>query len=800
VKCAPRHSLQLTILMAVWAAAPHAAVVRALAPPVSLPPDTLLRGEHISQAGFSPDGRWLAVLVSRYGDSDGSVRPTNMVTSSLRIIHLGSGRVYEPAPPRSQTTTFAWAPRRGVLAFDVVSEGSRALWQWRTDGSSSRPLADLSLAAGNFGWTPRGDTLIVPTKPLSTDQEDRSSSEVPDASPPEASKKTEVSSNPRPTVTIYRSASAVPTLMPAFASKDPLRGDWVLLSPSNGSFVRLVDGVRAQSIHISPNGRWLAYASLMGQREGSGFRNVFGLFIVPMDASAPPRPLIPDIESVRTVFDFSWAPNSRGIAYITSELRSAADSGEPNLAPLGAGASESRIANRTRDNDCYIVDLEGHRRRVRLIERGNDLGFSVSPYRTPIWSRDGRQLYLLGSRGVWRADAAVARARLLASITGKKILQIVAAHTSDTLGTGLERKGLLVIARDELTADEGIYRVDLTSGRATALLERHASLSSSPSKLDLSTDQRALLFPSESADSPEQLWILDPQSLSARQISHFNSELSAFEFGSSRLIGWRDAAGRELRGALILPVRYRAGSRYPLIVDVYPNEPLSEAVNQFGGYGGWSNPLYNAQLLTTRGFAVLEADSYAHAPTRMQDIASSVLPGVDKVVELGVGDPQRIGVRGQSDGGYSALALLVLSDRFKAAMISGGFANLSSLYGQMHADGTHWTRSWLERADIMAGAPWEYRDRYVGNSPLFYLDRVKTPLLILHGVDDTAVSVTQADEVYMALDRLGKNVLYARYQNEGHLILHRPDFIDAADRMTKWFATNLSAESSFEAQ
>jgi dipeptidyl aminopeptidase/acylaminoacyl peptidase len=89
----------------------------------------------------------------------------------------------------------------------------------------------------------------------------------------------------------------------------------------------------------------------------------------------------------------------------------------------------------------------------------------------------------------------------------------------------------------------------------------------------------------------------------------------------------------------------------------------------------------------------------------------------------------------------------------------------------------------------MGGSPWEQRARYLENSPFFYLDRVKTPVLIIHGAEDDAVQVNLADEVFTGLRRLGKTVSYARYQGENHWegAWSYPNQLDSLNRSIAWF-------------
>jgi len=88
-------------------------------------------------------------------------------------------------------------------------------------------------------------------------------------------------------------------------------------------------------------------------------------------------------------------------------------------------------------------------------------------------------------------------------------------------------------------------------------------------------------------------------------------------------------------------------------------------------------------------------------------------------------------------------------------------------------------------------SPWEMRELYIQNSPVFYLDRVKTPLLIVHGTADPIVAPFLADEVFVGLRSLGKEVVYLKYRNEGHSIEAFANQMDYCVRMIQWFDNHL---------
>jgi len=179
----------------------------------------------------------------------------------------------------------------------------------------------------------------------------------------------------------------------------------------------------------------------------------------------------------------------------------------------------------------------------------------------------------------------------------------------------------------------------------------------------------------------------------------------------------------------------------------------------------------------------------------MLDLAKTVLPGVSRVVAMGIADPDRLAVVGQSYGGYSALALVVQTLRFKAAIEVAGLADLVGFYGEMDEGGSAYGIPIIEKNDRggLGTIPWERRERYLGNFPEFYFDRIETPILILHGSADRAVAPFLADQVFVGLRRLGKEVEYAKYQGEDHSPLYwsYPNQVDLCDRIIDWLESHL---------
>jgi dipeptidyl aminopeptidase/acylaminoacyl peptidase len=117
--------------------------------------------------------------------------------------------------------------------------------------------------------------------------------------------------------------------------------------------------------------------------------------------------------------------------------------------------------------------------------------------------------------------------------------------------------------------------------------------------------------------------------------------------------------------------------------------------------------------------------------------------------------------------------------------------NAFSQYGNLDRTGDS---VYVELLDhYMGGSPWERRNQYIENSPFFYLDRVRTPLLLVQGADDNATRSTETDLIFVSLRRLGQEVEYAKYEGEGHSETEWKyvNQVDYLNRMLEWFDSKL---------
>jgi dipeptidyl aminopeptidase/acylaminoacyl peptidase len=728
-----------------------------------LPVEALLSARSLGRFAvprLSPDGQWVAYTVCdpRRVPTESDPKFKNYSRTGVWAFGTGcdvwvaktrTGDSRNVTEEKGSNWAPTWSPDGSTLAFYSDRSGPAAVWLWERESGSKRRLSDLIVRPlGPWGpaWTPDGRRLVVRVLPAGMTVEQ--AAEL-GSSP---ARKGAASDSGEATVTVYRSSarkdrSDEPLAVGAWSTESD-RADLAVVDVSSGASRRIVTGEKLYGSWLSPDGSRVACLVNRGFAGGSTQHSLHDLVVAPLDG-APSR--IVATKVVRLIgLGVSWSPDGTTLAYV-------AKGGEWILVPAAGG--EARKAAKQKHP-----------------------AFRDDEYAAPAWDPKSEHLYFIADNGLWRVSVRDGSAAAVARIPGYTLREIVELPAA--------ADHLLLLARQEQTFEESIHAVLFSTGIPRELWRGAKSLGDPYVRIHASKD--AIVFGAQDAGSDEDLWVLPAGAPEARRVTRVNPAFDRYVMGSGRLIEWRSLEGEALKGALLLPAGYEEGRRYPLVVFVYGGGQLSSSLRTFGMRGGWG-PDDNFQLLATRGYAVLLPDARSDWKDQMRDLPKTVLPGVNRVIELGIADPDRLGIMGHSNGGYSTLALISLTKRFKAAIMRAGLGNFVSFYGEFGKDGSHYGLGVAEHAFGM-GTPWESRSRYIENSPVFYLDRVETPLLIVHGSLDDAVAPFLAEEVFVGLRRLGKEVVYARYEGEGHSIESYANQVDYVNRMIAWFDRHLKKD------
>jgi dipeptidyl aminopeptidase/acylaminoacyl peptidase len=664
-----------------------------------------------------------------------------------------------------------WSPDGHFLAFlsDRDGSGQAKLWVWDAVKNEQKRVSDVDVRAEQIAWTLDSRRILVTTLPQELSLEEYVSKRVTGAE----SQKPNGNEPQGASVVLYTATIANLQDHEETPRSDPWNLNWtlrdlMLIDVSSGKGIVIVRSQKILRFLLSPDGLRVAYTNQKRFEKAGSQQILFDLATVSLSTAAE-RIVAPNIPLGFTG-EFSWSPHGTQLAYLVS------------------GPTE-------RTNDCYVVDVDGGNRR-------NLTSFTPREWRRhseiPLWDSQGKQIYFVRDGALWRVSVAQSEVVQVARVPDRQIVKLI-SQSEGHLWTLEGGKSTVVLTHDDLGKQDGFYKIELQSGKTTLLLEKGQCYTCTNVNEGQSTavtgDENYVVYYAENAAHDSDLWIGDASFQNPRRLTHLNAQLDKYRMGAARLVEWLSDDGERLQGALLLPVGYQEGKRYPLIVWVYGGGSLS---NHFGHFGFEGPGVFNMQLLSTRGYAVLCPDSPQHLGTPLLDLAKTVLPSVNKIIEMGIADPDRLGVMGQSNGGYSTLALIGETKRFKAAVEMDGMGNLLGAYGSMDGSGAAFETSNLENGqNALGGTPWQVRDRYIENSPVFYLDRVETPLLVVHGSRDPVVAPFLGDEVFVGLRRLGKQVEYAKYQGEEHSPLYwtYANQVDLCNRMIAWFEKYLAKEN-----
>ena len=709
------------------------------------------RSFNATQIGFSPDGKRLAYTVRDQGQD-------SVIRSDIYLFDAETGETRNLPGAKGANWGPSWSPDGRYLAFFSDRDGAGRLWIWDVSTRELRKILDVNAMGTTIQWTPDSQrvAVAVPSSGDSRPESDAGKTQTPSSGRPNGS-----------TVIVYRSGAAashkeVPEADP-WKLNARLR-DLIFIDPMTGQTDLILHGRSFATYRISPDGSRIAYTSPK-RFERPGSQQIFyDLNVLTLDGMK--EQIIASDIRLDFLGDFTWSPKGRHISFATN----------------GSGLLAV---------DCYVVDLRGGLpRNITMFPPLKESSWLSNFVRTR-WSTNGDYVYLLRNGALWRAAVSGGTPIEVSHVLNHQFIGFVGTTpgSDNVLETTDRGRSTVVVTYDDLEKQEGFFRIDLTNGQSTKLLENHQCYYRCTTFPGLvSRDGKRVVYLAQDVQHDFDLWLTDSGFGSQQRLTHLNPQFDKYKMGSARLIDWLGEDGERLQGALLLPSEYEEGKRYPLIVSVYGGILQTRNLNQFGFLAGGGPG--NMQLLATRGYAVLLPDSEQHLGTPMPDLAKSVLPGVNKVVELGIADPDRVGVMGSSYGGYCTLALIVQTKRFRAAVEAAGFADLVGNYGQMNKDGGAFGIAAAELGQAqMGGPPWEYPQRYLENSPIFYLDRVQTPLLILHGSDDSSVAPFLGDEVFVGLRRLGKEVEYAKYTGEGHIpsTFSLANQMDFCNRLIAWF-------------
>jgi dipeptidyl aminopeptidase/acylaminoacyl peptidase len=355
---------------------------------------------------------------------------------------------------------------------------------------------------------------------------------------------------------------------------------------------------------------------------------------------------------------------------------------------------------------------------------------------------------------------------------GKRIMQ----QNGDSIflaGAGASPKGELPF----------LDRFDLQSRKAQRLFQCADGNFESVAAL-LSGDGSRFITRHESPTEPPNFFVRAAGSSETRALTHFSDPAPQLRGITKQLVTYKRADGVPLSFTLYLPASYKKGERLPTIVWAYPLEfsdastagQVAGSPNRFTTIGGISQ-----LFLATQGYAVLDdatmpviGDPDTMNNTYVEQIVASAKAAIDKAVEMGVADRDRVGVGGHSYGAFMTANLLAHSDLFRAGVArSGAYNRTLTPFGFQS-----------ERRTL-----WEAPEMYIKVSPFMHADKIKHPILLIHGMadDNSGTFPIQSERLYQAIKGNGGIVRYVQLPYEAHGYIARESTEHTLYEMVSWF-------------
>jgi dipeptidyl aminopeptidase/acylaminoacyl peptidase len=319
----------------------------------------------------------------------------------------------------------------------------------------------------------------------------------------------------------------------------------------------------------------------------------------------------------------------------------------------------------------------------------------------------------------------------------------------------------------------------------TAVLKQLIMLDENVSGLSKAEESGEVVFTRSTFRMFGDLWASDLDFKKIHRLSDANPQQENYAWGTAELVHWDATDGQKLDGILYKPDGFDPDEKYPMMVYFY--ERNSDNLHRYYVPEA-GRSIINHSFYVSRGYLVFVPDIPYKTGEPGPSAANAILPGVQSLIDLGFVDEKKVGMQGHSWGGYQTAYLVTQTNMFACAESGAPVSNMTSAYG-----GIRWSSGMsrmfqYERTQSRIGEDlWSASDKYIANSPVFFADKIETPLLILHNDEDGAVPWYQGIELFVALRRLEKEAWMLNYNGNPHWVMGDYNRRDFAVRMQQFF-------------
>ncbi len=565
----------------------------------------------------------------------------------------------------------------------------------------------------------------------------------------------------------------------------------VAFRPGHNSitFLARKDGDATRSIYeISLNGgeaqKLYAFERNISSYEwGSDGDHIVFRAIEPAEKSDNPLPYQPVVyeEGLRNTWAYMQNVSQEGHMPHRIEIEGSVSQvhWSPDLSKVVVALSPTSLVDDTfMAQEIFVVDHET-REIIAQVDHEGKLG-AIS------WSPDSKRLAMIAAANI--NDPIDGRLKIVDAMTGESTM-----HFEDFEGKFEQLKwkdnnSLYYLVSKGVWSELGTLRAD--GSKMDVMIPTGGTMMNAFVEAN-----NTFLFDAENPTHPDEVYIKKRRDREISRVTNSNPWLDDVELGLQEVVTFTTNDGMDIEGLLIYPVGYQEGTRYPLI-NVIHGGPEAHYDN------GWLTAYSMAgQVAAGDGFAVFYPNyrgstgrGLEFAMSSQGDLAGAefddIVEGVDHLIELGIADGDKVGVTGGSYGGYATAWMSTrYSDRFAAGVMFVGISNNLSKWGTSDIPEELYLVHSRKRL-------WDDYQGYLERSPVYHVDNAKTPLLIMHGEEDTRVDPGQSYELYRHIKtRTDTPVRLVLYPGEGHGNRRATAQFDYNLRAMRWFNEYLKGDA-----
>ena len=578
----------------------------------------------------------------------------------------------------------------------------------------------------------------------------------------------------------------------------------------------------------SPDGKWIAFLSdrpgqIAGTAEGKK-----QLYVISADGGEAQQ--VTKLEG--DVSDFEWAPDSKRIAFSTSDPESKAMKDRKEkygdysvvhsdyqmthlwITEFANGSAVPAEPKRLTEGDKFSVgdfswSPDGMRiafsaqRDPDLISIGTADLYVVNvsdktlkkivstpgPDGNPKWSPDGKKIAFNtagGSQYFFYTDRRIG----VVSADGGAVQILTESFDEDPSLIAWGPDGIYFAALQKTTAH--LFRLNPATGTVEKMSAPEGMVAGG---FSFSKDYKTVAYRAALENQYGEIYATSAVPWQGKKLTALGDQLKGFTLAHREVVSWKSGDGTTIEGVLYTPSNFDAKKKYPLLVVIH------------GGPTGVDQPVVNAdryypiERLVAKGAVVLRPNYRGSAgygeKLRSLNVRNlgigdyaDVISGVDSLIAKGFVDKDRVGAMGWSQGGYISAYITTFSDRFKAVSVGAGISDWSTYY--VNTDITPFTRQYLH------ATPWDDPEIYWKTSPISNIAKARTPTLIQHGENDRRVPIPNAYELRQALEDRGVPVKMVVYKGFGHGITKPKQQRAVMEENEKWFAQYIWGEKPEE--